>query len=127
MFSESETPIIVACYSSKAEEKIANVVQVLIKYKANVETRNEHKVSPLMYAARNNYCKVVDILLNNGVNADAQDEKGYTALIWAAEQGRMDTVRLLLERGCNNTIRSRRGNATDVAHEQGFHTVFVKK
>ncbi|CAD5118145.1 DgyrCDS6881 [Dimorphilus gyrociliatus] len=117
---DRETALIVACYCVKTEERILNVVKILIQNGADVKAINRRHISPLMYAARNNYCKVVDLLLNNGAEINSQDDKGYTALIWAAEQGRMEVAGLLLDRGADKKIRSKRGTAVDVSIEQNY-------
>lgn len=89
-------------------------LESLISGGADVNTRDRHEETPLMYAAYVGSLDAMKLLLKDGASVDAQSQSGATALIWAATD--LGKVRLLIEHGANvNLATKRRRTALMVA------------
>ncbi|XP_057320316.1 ankyrin repeat domain-containing protein 7-like isoform X1 [Microplitis mediator] len=73
------------------------IVDLLLNYGANINSRCLKGKSALMYAVECQNGGVVKKLLDNRVDANLQDSKGLTALHYAMQQGIPDLVNLLLK------------------------------
>ena len=99
-----------------------DVVQVLIRRGADVETRDEDmKRSALHLAAFCGYVDVVKVLIQKGADVNAVDEDKETALHWAAKNGRADVVKVLIQKGADvNAVNTHntdaQNNNTEHAH-----------
>lgn len=78
----------------------------LISAGADVNTRDRHAETPLMYAAYVGSLDAMKLLLQHGASVDAQSQSGATALIWAATD--LGKVRLLTEHGANVNLATKR-------------------
>ncbi len=76
-------------------------VNQLLSDSADVNTRNDEGITPLMYAAEKGNTEIVKILLYNNADPNITPANGRTALISAAIQNRQDIVYLLLIYGAN--------------------------
>ena len=75
-----------------------SVARVLIEHGAQIETRNEDRLTPLMFAARKNRLAMVRMLLQKGASAGARVGTSFSKpLNEAVESGNEDMVQLLLE------------------------------
>ena len=77
-------------------ENHADVVKVLIDAGADIETRDKHSRTPLMYACKNGSQPIVKMLVAAGAEVRATTSKGATSLILAAYHGHTETVRYLV-------------------------------
>ena len=94
-----------ACYGK------FNIVQELLKYKADVTARNIYGQTPLQYALGGfagedidvgpSLSKIVRLLLEHGADVTARDDDHSTPLHFAAEYGRVEVVHMLLEHAAN--------------------------
>ena len=73
-----------------------NIVNALLKNRADPEKPSATSYTPLMGAANNGHVSVVNTLLSFGAVPDARDKNGLTALLHASREGRMAVVELLL-------------------------------
>ena len=73
-------------------------VRRLVNARANVNARNNERVTPLMIAAYRGHANVIRYLLNKGANARARQNQNHprTALIYAVEKGNVNSVRALI-------------------------------
>lgn len=71
-------------------------VRALLAKGADVQARDAHGRTALMYAAENGDPTIVQALLTNGADVNARDWQGWTALIYAAENGDITTAQTLL-------------------------------
>ena len=97
----NSTPLHLASYGGEFE-----IAKTLIKYGADVNSRNDVGRTPLHYAAQTGLVDLLQLLLENGADIHATERKGYTALHIASGHGHLKSVRLLLERGANVQIRN---------------------
>jgi ankyrin repeat protein len=97
----------------------------LIRGGADVNTRDRHQETPLMYAAYVGSLDAMNLLLREGAGVDLQSQSGATALIWAATD--LAKVRLLIEHGANvNLATKRRRTALLVAAMSDPSAAIVK-
>jgi ankyrin repeat protein len=92
-------------YNAVRDNNLATL-DTLIKGGADVNTRDGHGETPLMYAAYAGSLDAMNILLTNGASVDAQSQSGATALIWAATD--LAKVRLLIDHGANFNVATKR-------------------
>jgi ankyrin repeat protein len=93
-------------YSAIRNNDLARL-ESLIAGGADVNTRDRHQETPLMYAAYVGSLDAMKVLLQKGASVDAQSQSGATALIWAATG--LAKVRLLIDHGANVNLATKRG------------------
>ncbi|CAB1116584.1 unnamed protein product [Ectocarpus sp. CCAP 1310/34] len=89
----------------------ADVVALLIIFKADVEAVNNWCESALMCAARQGHERVTMVLLGAGAEAEAPNMAGNTALIFAARERHERVTQILLEAGARWDVRNQTGDA----------------
>ena len=83
-----------------AARNATDLVRTLLLQKHDANERDEHGLTPLMWAARAGAVDAMQILLDGGADPNARDVmNGWTALFHAIHKGQAGAVRLLLERG----------------------------
>jgi ankyrin repeat protein len=97
-----ETPLGVACRRGKLE-----VVRVLLKYGANMESRDGQDYSPFERASVERHVETALFLLENGADFKAQDKNKITPLHCASAYGQLEVVRVLLEKGADVDAKGR--------------------
>jgi len=75
-----------------------DLLDMLLKAKANPNSRETLGKTPLMYAADKGDTTIVITLLNAGADVNAVGQKGWHALMHAAYGGHTDVVTLLLQK-----------------------------
>ncbi len=88
-----------------------SMVKLLIKYKADVNSRSVGGSTPLHAAARVGAANITKILLENSANIDSFDSEGYTPTMRAASLGKSGAVEILLEYKPNCSLRSENGTS----------------
>jgi len=73
-------------------------IRRLVNARANVNARNNDRLTPLMIAAYSGHANVIRYLLTKGANARARQNQNHprTALIYAVEKGNVNSVRALI-------------------------------
>ena len=74
-------------------------VSVLMKYGADVNTKNEDGMTALMMASMCGYYATPEAILKHGVDVNVTDNDGNTALYWALWDGHRETAELLRRYG----------------------------
>ncbi len=92
-------------YSAIRTNNLARL-ESLIAGGADVNTRDRHAETPLMYAAYVGSLDAMKLLLKDGASVDAQSQSGATALIWSATD--LAKVRLLIDHGANVNLATKR-------------------
>ena len=104
------------------------MVQVLLDYGVDVNTRNSHGGTPL-YFAPNSYSNdpgAVRLLLDRGANPNLGTKDGDTPLYEALRYGRVEMARLLIEHGASVDVKGKDGmTPLEVALSYG-HDEIVK-
>lgn len=108
------------------ERIIYDMVSILLKNGAKINSIDQHQYTPLVMAVRRgNIYKVVELLLENGAEVNLKCKSGDTALHIAVRlQSKLETIKLLLVKGANVNIKNDTGQtAIDIAKEQGNHEI----
>ena len=116
------TPFYSAAYHGDVE-----MVQILLKYKADVHARNDGGQTPLIYALGSSdygppnsalsFSNVTRLLLEHGADGNAQDNFHCTPLHSASETarfGKVEAMRVLLEHGVD--VNARQNDGTTPLH-----------
>ena len=82
-------------------------VQNLLRQGADLNARDEHGATPLMYAAQYSTATCMKLLLDKGANPNAKNKFGATALIWGAHDAAK--VRMLIASGVDVNVRANSG------------------
>src|SRR5206468_3040819 len=91
-------------YLTEGEEQIVypaspTIVRILVEARANVNARDEHGRTPMIWAAYKGEIESVHVLANNGADLNAADQQGLTALQAALMIGPHSLGKWLVERG----------------------------
>src|SRR5690554_3343112 len=81
------------------ESEYFALAKKMIKHGAEVDIRNEHGWTPLIWASIKGRLKAVEFLLNHGANIHACNNDGWNALTGAYFKKQTAVVNLLLEKG----------------------------
>ncbi|KAI0190010.1 ankyrin repeat-containing domain protein [Xylaria flabelliformis] len=84
-----------------AGEGRTDIVQLLLKNGANVNSKNIYGYTPLFGPAAGGRADIVRLLLEKGANINSKDDYGNTPLSKAVKHGRIRIVQLLLEKGAD--------------------------
>src|SRR5689334_23414395 len=80
-------------------------VRQLVDSGANVNSKNESGVTPLMNASGMGNKEIVELLLAKGADVNAKTPGNYTALMQAALVGQTEIVKILLDAGADPSVK----------------------
>ncbi len=122
---DEKTPLMLAAESSKNQGVL--ILELLIKYGADVNWVNKYGGNALIYAVSKNNMPAVSILLAaEEVDINLNENWGGTALHWAAYLGHEDIVHILLNRGANPKLKNQRKlTPTEVALSRGHKKIAI--
>jgi ankyrin repeat protein len=119
MSRNKNTPLHSAAYHGDFE-----MIQLLLKYEANVNARGANGQTPLHFVTSGPYMagpnidlslsNIVRLLLEHGADPNAMDIDRFTPLHVAVQYGRVGAVRVLLEHSAN--VGSQAGDRTTIFH-----------
>lgn len=81
----------------------ADIVEMLIRRKVDLNHRDNLGNSALFYAATDAYLDIVEMLLDAGADKDIENRQGLTPLMAAASKGHVQVVEIMLARGADAT------------------------
>ena len=101
--------------------KNAQVIQDMIKHKADLNAFSMHGYTPLMMAAMSGCTQSVSSLISAGVDVNLINKKGQSALWLAASNGHADVVKVLAKSGADLNLEDKKDGKTPlmVASELG--------
>lgn len=85
----------------------SRAVSELLAHGAGVNTRDDHRTTPLMYAAAVGSIEMMRQLIAAGADVNAKNAFDATALMWCTNQ--VEKVKLLTDKGADVNARSKRG------------------
>ena len=71
------------------------IVETLIQFGANTETKDNRGRTPLIYAILNDNKEIAKTLIQAGANTEAKSDYGLTPLMYASLSGRKEIVEIL--------------------------------
>jgi ankyrin repeat protein len=77
----------------------AAAAEFLLQHGAELESKDVHGQTPLMWAAKRGNLEVVQCLLAHGAEVNTRDERDRTALLLASASGFTNIVELLIKKG----------------------------
>jgi hypothetical protein len=117
---EDVTPLLSAAYNGDLE-----MVQVLLKYKADINARNSRGRTPLHFASKGDTWKdpyiapllpkVARLLLEHGADVNARANDQSTPLHRAVQFGRVEVVQVLLQHGADVEAKDDNGGTASQA------------
>lgn len=120
---KSDTPLIIAALHGRVD-----IVQLLLEYDANVNTKQEDGMTALMMAAMKGHVGILQLLIFKGADVEAKDGEGVTALMWAAAGGHIGVVVTLLDKDVDTKVKDDKGRtALEWAGEDVNITRLIKK
>ena len=103
------TALMFASSSASSIVDAAEVVEVLLEYKATVDMQDVRGRTALMHACFKDHGPVVEVLLEARADINKRDSQGITALMHACHLGHYSVVAQLLEEGADITLRDTGG------------------
>ena len=105
---EGFTPLAIAAYDGKA-----NIIPILLRFGADIKTRDKNGNTPLILVTRlsdqKNAVAVAKQLLDAGIDINAQNNNGETALYRAVLKKNYALIRFLIENGADASIATNQG------------------
>ena len=83
------------------------MVELLLKYDADIENQDDLKRGLLHSAAIDGYEGIVRLLLGKGLDSNAQDQNGKTPLHDASRDGNHKVAKVLLDSGADQSIKDK--------------------
>lgn len=118
-----DSPLTWACTLGNTE-----IVEELLKQKANVEHRTKDGCTALMFACLAGHVEVAEKLLDNNAEINVEsDSNKDSPLTFACWKGHSDIVDLLLSRNANIEHRTKEGFSPLMFAALGGHTVVATK
>ena len=110
------TPLIMASICGSAD-----IVEILIRFGADVNKTDEFGGTPLLWASFWNHPQIVALLIGKGADVNRANNKGITPLYWASCWGFVEIVDILLRAGANPNQADINGRTPlNVATERNF-------
>ena len=102
----------VSVLSKAAEKGTAEMISLIIKSGADINTEGFNKMTPLMTAIENDNNGAAWLFIQSGANVNAADIRGVTPLMRALGKGNIDIVRELIKKGANVNAVTKKGTKT---------------
>ena len=104
LFAQEMDPSITPLMHAVVANDISTVSKLINK--ESVNQQDNKGLTPLMYAALNNYSEIVQLLLDNGAKINMVDKMaGSTALIWASTADSVKAAKVLVSNKADKNIK----------------------
>ena len=102
------------------------IIELLIKSGAKLESRDIDGYTPLLYACRYQSSKVVQLLVEHNADTTATDNDSWTMQHFCAYFGQVDTVRYLIDQRINFNVTEKDGSTPlHLAAAQGHNDIVL--
>ena len=99
----------VSVLSKAAEKGTPEMISLIIKSGADINTEGYNKMTPLMTAIENDNNGAAWLFIQSGADVNAADIYGMTSLMRALGRGNIDIVRELIKKGANVNAVTKKG------------------
>ena len=106
--------------------KNTKIAKILLKYGANVSSKDKRSLTPLLYAVNNNEFSMVNLLIRYGSNINLANNKGFTPLSEASRYGYLPIIKLLLKNNAKTDIKMFDGRIAIYGAVKNKHFEIVK-
>jgi len=103
-----------------------DVVQALLKAKADVNIKTNKGATALTVAAVHGCPEIVKALYDSGADVNTKFDMNMTALMWASEAGKLDVVRVLLDAKADVNAQTNRGSTALIMASSNGHPEVVR-
>jgi len=90
----------------------SDVAELLLAKGADINAKDDHGFTALMWAVVGGHFHAVKLLLDKGADINAKNNNGQTALMHAALGGEVDAVKLLLDKGADINAKDKDGDTS---------------
>ncbi|MGP3690129.1 ankyrin repeat domain-containing protein [Streptomyces sp. IBSNAI002] len=104
----------------------ADAVRAAIDAGADIETRDEHRRTPLLIAAIGDHVAAAGALVAAGADPDAQDDREDSPWLVTGVTGSVRMMRTLLPAGPDLTLRNRFGGIALIPAAERGHVAYVR-
>ncbi|MEE8334483.1 MAG: ankyrin repeat domain-containing protein [Alphaproteobacteria bacterium] len=87
----------------------ADIMEILIKYKAQITHRDKLGNTALFYAASLGNIDALELLIEKGAKVNGENKQGITPLMEAARNGRLEVARILVDARADTARRDYTG------------------
>jgi ankyrin repeat protein len=105
----------------ESDPKRVAMAEVIVKAGADINARDEHQWTALMWASWSGLTGTVVKLVELGADTSAADLQGNTALAMAAQRGNVDVVRELLAKGASPSVSDVSGRTAKDLAQKGMN------
>jgi hypothetical protein len=105
----------------------ANKVAAALAAGAPIESRDDHRRTPLLLAALNDRVDVARLLVQLGADPDAQDDRKDSAWLVTGVTGSVAMLETLLPANPDLTLRNRFGGTSVIPASERGHVAYVRR
>ncbi|MBP5406433.1 ankyrin repeat domain-containing protein [bacterium] len=102
----------VSVLDKAAQKGTPEIISLIVKSGADINTKGYHGMTPLMTAIENDNNGAAWLLLQSGADVNAGDINGITPLMRAISKGNVDIVRELIKKGADVNAQTKKGAQT---------------
>jgi ankyrin repeat protein len=103
--AQEESPILLATH--REDDERDNIIKLLAKHGADVNTKDKASWTPLMHAARYHDAQFVKLLIDVGADVHVTNNDGATAIFMAIcnfTEKRYDIIQVLVDHGADVNV-----------------------
>jgi ankyrin repeat protein len=104
----------------------ADAVRAAIDAGATVDTRDDHRRTPLLHAAIGDHTAAARVLVAAGADPNAQDDQLASAWLVTGVTGSVTMMRVLLPAGPDLTLKNRYGGVSVIPAAERGHVDYVR-
>ncbi|WP_455358259.1 ankyrin repeat domain-containing protein [Streptomyces sp. SYSU K21746] len=109
-----------------ADEGDADAVRAALTAGADIETRDEHRRTPLLLAALGDHVAAAEVLVAAGADPDARDDRDDSPWLVTGVTGGVRMMRTLLPARPDLTLRNRFGGTALIPAAERGHVDYVR-
>ncbi len=105
----NDNPFNFSALMTSSENGHKEIIELLIKAGANLNTATNTGITALFMAAQNGHKEIVELLIKAGADLNTPQKDGVTALYMASQDGHKEIVELLVKAGADLNLTNNQG------------------